>query len=795
MITELLLILQPNKKNKMKKLTFSLIMVLLCMVGFSQNRNIGIGDTIDAIHYTINLEDVNTENLTIYGCTEIEITPLVSNLDYIALELLQLTVDSAFVNQSEATFNHIGDRVTINLTEPISETDTVMVNIYYHGQPFSEAWGGFHFSGDYAFNLGVGFESIPHNLGKAWFPCIDNFTDRAEYDLFATVATGLTATGGGLLIDTINNGNNTTTWHWNLPRKIPTYLASVAVGDYVEYQDEYIGIENTIPISIFTKPSNAGNVEGSFVNLHAILEFFESHFGAYPFEKVGYTGTATGAMEHASNIAYPHFAINGGTSYESLYTHELSHMWFGNKVTCSTAEDMWLNEGWATFCELYYLEGLYSYDQFITEMRDMHKGVLQRGHNIDGGYWALNNIPQEYTYGNTAYDKGGTVVNTLRNYLGDTVFFDAITAYLNTDSIAYHSVSSYVLRDFLTDYTGVDMTPFFDAWVMTPGSPHFSIDSMLVADDGSGYVVDVWLKQKYKGFDYLANSNIIEVTFMNEDFVSYTDTIHFSGKFGHSVKYISYENMLLEPVVAFLDMYEKVNDATIDNYKYFTEPIGYSFPKTYFQLFIDEQCDSSLVRATQSWVSPDSLKVPVEGLRISPNRYWKIEGIFADNFQAYGKFFYNHTGYLDDSLILSENDSVVILYRENTFDDWHEIPQRRIGGWSVGKIEVETVLPGEYTLAVWDRQLVELPQHEKESENIKIYPNPSSGKLNFKFPRKGKYSIMLFDEEGKRISQFVINARRYSWNWKSDNVSPGVKFVHVSEKGKVLTTKKVVLIQ
>jgi aminopeptidase N len=784
-----------DKERDMNKLTFLLIVLLLCKAGVSQNQNFGIGDSIDALHYSIHLDDVNTVEQTISGYAEIEIVPLIPNINYIALELLQLTVDSVFVNQSSVSYYHIDERLTINLDMPISLADTTLVKVYYQGQPFSEAWGGFHFSGDYAFNLGVGFESIPHNLGKAWFPCIDNFTDRAEYDLYATVTSGLTATGGGFLVDTVNNDNNTTTWHWKLPHGIPTYLASVAIGNYVEYQDEYFGIEDTIPISIFTKPSNAGNIEGSFVNLHAVLNFFESHFGAYPFEKVGYTGTATGAMEHASNIAYPHFAINGETSYESLYTHELSHMWFGNKVTCSTAEDMWLNEGWATFCELYYLDDLYTHAEFITEMREMHKAVLQRGHIIDGGYWALNNIPQEYTYGKTAYDKGGTVVNTLRNYLGDSVFFDAITAYLNTDSIAYHSVSSYVLRDFLTEYTGINMIPFFDAWVMTPGTPHFSIDSMLVTDNGAGFVIDVWLKQKYKGYDFLADNNVIEVTFVNKDFVFYTDTVHFSGRSGHSVKYVSYDNMSSEPLVAIIDMYEKVSDATIDNFKFFTEPGSFSFPSTYFQLFIDKLSDTSLASVTHSWIGADSLKIPVDGLRLSPTRYWKIEGVFDDSFQAYGKFFYNRTSSLEDSLIFSENDSIIILYRENTYDDWHEIPQRRIGSWFAGKVEVDTILPGEYTLAVWDKQVVDIPESDKKTEKIRIYPNPSNGKLNFKFSRKGDYSILLFNEGGKRLNQFQITSKRYSWDWKNENISPGVIFVYVSEEGKVLTSRKVILIR
>ncbi len=762
---------------------------------YSQIQNNGIGDTIHAIHYSIHLEDVNTAQKSIAAYAEIEITPLVSNINYVALQLLYLTTDSVFVDNSAVTFSHDDSRLNINLNNPISVNDTIAVKVYYHGQPFSEDWGGFHFSGNYAFNLGVGFVSIPHNLGKTWFPCIDNFTDRADYDLFATVATGLTVTGGGLLLDTINNGNNTTTWHWKQQHKIPTYLFSVAIGNYVEYKDEYIGIEDTIPISIFTLPSNIGNVAGSFVNLHTILNFFEAHFGPYPFEKVGYTSTAIGAMEHASNIAYPYFAIDGETTYEYLYTHELSHMWFGDKVTCSSAEDMWLNEGWATFCELYYLTGLYSNNQFITGMRVKHRNVLQNAYVTDGGYWALNNIPQEYTYGKTAYDKGATVVNTLRNYLGDSLFFNAITAYLNTDSIAYHSMSSYELRDFLTDYTGINMTPFFDAWVMTPGVPHFSIDSTHVNTDSTGFIVNIWLKQKHKGYNFIADDNIIDVIFIDADFNFYTDTVHFSGSTGHSVKHINNTLLSSQPIATFIDMYEKMEDATIDNYKYFTEPEDYKFPQTYFTILIDELSDSSLIRVTNNWVAPDSLKTHIDGLRLSPSRYWKVEGVFDESYQARGKFYYSNTGYLDDSLIFSENDSVIILYRSNTHNDWHEIPQTRIGLWSIGNIYVDNLLPGEYTLAVWNKQIVGLNSNNPKLNDVKIYPNPSKGNINFKFRHKGVYSINLLDEAGKQIDKIDINAKKYSWMPKSNNLTSGIVIVQISEKGKVIALQKIILIK
>ena len=138
----------------MKKLTLFLILFLIYQFGVAQFPNQGIGDTIHAIHYSIYLDEINTSDQTISGYTEIEITPLVSNLNYIPLELLDLTTDSVFVNQGAATFNHINDRLTIFLDTPITPNDTVVVRIYYHGQPFHEAWGGFHFSGNYAFKIG-----------------------------------------------------------------------------------------------------------------------------------------------------------------------------------------------------------------------------------------------------------------------------------------------------------------------------------------------------------------------------------------------------------------------------------------------------------------------------------------------------------------------------------------------------------------------------------------------------------------------------------------------------------------
>lgn len=764
-------------------LTF-LFTIFIFQFGFSQKDPLEIGDKQHAVHYSIHLTNINTNNQSIQAFAEILLTPKIDNLTQVLLELKDLEVDSVVFAGNLNEFELSGDTLYINLEQSANIGDTLDLAVYYHGFPFHESWGGFHFNSSYAFNLGVGFVSIPHNLGKTWFPCIDNFTDRATYDVFITVDNQLKGISGGRLLEVSDNGDGKSTWHWAFDHPLPTYLVSVMTGDYVLYEDEFFGMEDTIPISIYTRPSEANKVAGSFSRLKDILHFFEEKFGPYPFERVGYTGTAIGAMEHAANISYPNTSINGNSANEWLYTHELSHMWFGNKVTCSTAEDMWLNEGWATFCEKYYKEGLDSHELFKSEMRTLNKDVLQKAHINDGGYWALNNIPQLYTYGSTAYDKGGSVANTLRSYLGDTLFFEALAAYL--DEFAYQSASSEDMRDFLTAYTGVDMSAFFDAWVFTPGTPHFSIDSTKVNQNSDTFLVDIYLKQKYKGADFLADDNILEVGFVDEHFNFYTDTIHFSGKTGHSVKSIPFN-----PKLVLMDPFEKTGDATTDNFHFFTQPVEFVFPDTYFKIFIEQLNDTALLRVTHNWVAPDSLKLPVDSLRLSPYRYWQVEGVFPEGMQARGRFFYDNGNSLDGGLIFSENDSVVMLYRQGAWDDWHEIEQTRTGSWSIGYIYVEDLKPGEYTLAVWNRQWVFYPETEV-TDVVKIYPNPSKGELTFEFQERGNYSIFLYDTEGRLLENFEINGKKKTWKWNNNLSFKGVVLVKIIENNQLISRQKLI---
>ncbi|MCD4772691.1 MAG: T9SS type A sorting domain-containing protein, partial [Bacteroidales bacterium] len=406
----------------------------------------------------------------------------------------------------------------------------------------------------------------------------------------------------------------------------------------------------------------------------------------------------------------------------------------------------------------------------------------------DGSYMPLYNVPTQYTYGETVYDKGSTVVQSMRAYFGDSIFFDAATAYL--EEFAYNSASSYDMRDFLTDHTGIDMTDFFEAWVFTAGTPHFSIDSFAINENGANFDVDIYSKQKYKGVDFLANSNIVEVNFIDEDWNIFSDTIHFSGKTGHSVKQLSFE-----PIAVFIDLYEKTCDATTDNYQ-IVDAIGeYDFPKTFCMLDFEEISDSAFVRVTHNWAAPDSLKNPIAALILSDYRYWKIEGAFPENFTTKARFFYSKISYLDNTLLANQEDSLVVLYRENASVDWQGIDFYRIGNSSIGNIYVENAQPGEYTLAVWDAQYVGENEISKNELKFEVFPNPSSESFTFVFDAKENSILKIYDSSSKLVKSFNTKKGENTIKWIPSELAYGTYFLQLVSGKEIQLNKKLLYLK
>ena len=756
---------------------FCMTLVLLTWLQLpAQNQHRGaLSDTIDVVHYGIHLDVTDFTNRTLKGITEIDFTTAMPLINQLGLNLRKLTVDSVkTADGAHLSFSHSGDYLQIILPQTLASGDTSQVWVYYQGAPFSESWGGFHFSGNYAFNLGVGFQSVPHNLGKAWFPCVDDFVDRAFYDYYIRVENGKIAACGGLLESVSTLCDGTKDFHWKSDRSLPTYLASVAVGPYALVEDIFEGLADTVPIMYFVRPQDTSKVAGSFQHMKQIAGIYESCFGPYPFQRIGITGTAIGAMEHAENIFYPHSSINGGLSDEWLYAHEFAHMWFGDMVTCASDADMWLNEGWARWSESLMREKLYNIETAKAPFRTMMQEVLRYAHISEGGYLPLSPMPSNLTYGTHIYDKGAMVVHGLRGYLGDSLFFNGIKAYLN--QYAYQPANSYQLRDVLTNFTDIDLAPFFDFHVFGPGYNHVSVDSFNITQADGLFNVEVFLKQKLRGAIVPANDCRTHLTFMNSQRDTLIRTATFSG-FSGSVNY----TLPFEPVLVMCDVEERFADATTDNYKTITKTGEYNFANTYFKLNVLSESDTSWVRVTHHWVAPDSLTTPTPGLTLSSNRYWTVEGICSPEFSGSGIFTFNRSNALDNDLIHNSADSLVLLYRENARQGWRGISFIRTGPWQMGFITVPQLLPGDYTLAIWDEAWVGIKTPGKTSKlQISITPNPGKGIFDVGRNFTGEGIMTVTSSNGAIIQTSRVQASDKLLKLDASGLQPGHYYVTIS---------------
>ena len=185
-------------------------------------------------------------------------------------------------------------------------------------------------------------------------------------------------------------------------------------------------------------------------------------------------------MEHAGNIAYPIYALDGTTNNETLYAHELSHMWWGDLVTCRTPEDMWLNEGWASFCEAVFLECLYGKSAYTKDIQSKLETVMLSAPKSDGAFYPISGVPHDATYGTHVYKKGAVVAHTLRTMMGDSAFFVACKYYLKAHQ--YGNASSEDLLQYFQLYTPINLTDFFNNWVYNPGYEDIAIESYTVVD-------------------------------------------------------------------------------------------------------------------------------------------------------------------------------------------------------------------------------------------------------------------------------------------------------------------------
>ncbi len=744
----------------------------------------------DALKYHLTINASGILNSGIQANMQVKIKKL-NNDSVVRFDLLGFTIDSVLVNQNLTSFQKTDSTLLVNIPFSSQTNDTILVKIYYRGIPQKDAlWGGFYVSGTYAFNMGVGFQSKPHNFGRAWFPCFDNFTDRALYTLEVTTAPTYKAVCGGLLVDdtTYADGSSKSTWELNQP--IPTYLASMAIGKYTFVKQTFTGQFGSLPVWLAVEAKDTAKLSASFIKLNNAISCFEEKFGPYLFDRVGFVGVPfnAGAMEHAANIAYPLYAIDGSLSYETLMAHELSHHWWGNLATCETAEDMWLNEGWASFCEALFLECVYGTTNYQNNMREKLTEVLLTAPANDRGYRAVSGVPHEQTYGTTVYKKGALMANALRTAMGDSAFFAACKSYL--DKYKFNHANSQNLRDEFQSFTSTNLTFFFNQYIFQKG--HFDVVVFSSLKSASNLTLHLMELSRYKTAKHSSMTVSVNLHFTDQSnqkqqavLTNGEGTLSINIPAGKTLHYIS------------------IDDETKYALGYTSQTAviktkgAFNFADALLNINTQNITDSVLINVQHHWVGPSIGDLRKQGIRISNERYWSVRGVFPESFSAWAYFNYNGTSqnYLDEELlnIAPTEDSLVLLYRADENSQWSVVnvptdatyqpggnPKDKLGRFWLNKL-----LAGDYAIGLRDQSVVGLKSNQTETI-INLSPNPVDDVLNITLPDFENFTnsqILVTNNNGVEVFKTRVNSYLNNYALSVKKLSPGIYYV-VVENGK-----------
>jgi hypothetical protein len=760
------------------------IVLILTIVGLSlRGENT---DSIDVIHYGINLNVNNKINNGHIGFTDIKFKILSSTYHSVCFMLKNQTVDSVkTLGGQTISFSYSSPNITLSL--PFSSVGDIMyVRVYYHGGQVIEPyqWGGIHYLSNLVYVLGVAFRDYPHSYARSWFVAKDSFDDKATYSFNIEVNKNVQAICGGIL-DSITNNALTDTYHYHIPQMISPYLCSLTIANFKTYTSTIHSIYGgDIPLVVHYIGGDSLTIRDCFSRVPQGFNALEKEFGRFRFNRVGYCVTPMGSMEHVDNISLAEGVVTDtNISEQSNIIHELAHSWFGNLITCKNQEEMWLNEGWTSFTTRISLEGMYgekkAKDYFRTENEKVIKNLP-----LDEGYLSVYGIDSTMTYSSTVYNKGAMVAQTLRGMLGDSLFSCSVKDML--DTFAFKNVTSIQERDFLTQRTGINLTPFFSCFVFNSGYVHYEI----AKKEFNGNNATITVKQRaYPNSENICQMSRIPITFMDSNYNKYKTFFIFNGD--------SASNMFSLPFNAknvFLDMDEEIMDLTTDNYNIFKQDTLYTFPNTYFKANITNINDSLLIRPTLHWIESDNNSLPNGINRISQKHYWTIEGMDMDKANIEGRFYYQTSmanNAFDNTLLNTSyaKDSLMLLYRPNREEQWVRIPIEKVVS-SEGYVRTRYIFNGDYVMAIGDTNLVSLMDINND-KNIKIYPNPCKNIIKVETQELKGASIKIYDIEGKEMFSSFLS-KNNNLTTLSLNLKAG-KYIVLIQKDK--TYSKVLIIK
>ncbi len=716
-------------------------------------------DSVDVLHYHLTLDMGHNADKQLQGIADITFVKTREcgsvTFDLIADSIHPVSLDGVVTRGFN--FNRDDGIVQIYVGGMVGDTHVVSIPYFTSGHVESYGFGGMHMDNGIYYNLGAAFREYPHNYGRCFYPCRDNFHDKATYTYVVTSKPGWRSLCSGMLQSSTTNSDGSLTEEWRLSQPIPTYISSVSSAPWNVIETSFAGEHQTYPATLGFINHDSANVVAHFEMLNSVVPMFERCFGPYRWERIGYISTPMGSMEHAQNIALVSTCMSA-TDYpacDMTTCHELGHAWFGNLVTCSTAGDMWINEGGASFCEEVAAEAINGRAKADAYYQDKLSDVLRATHFSDGGYLSLSNMPLSTTYGSTSYDKGAVVWHSLRGIMGDSLFYSCMHRLF--DRCAFGNIDAAGLRDSLSLYSGIDLTGFFDFHVFTPGFVDYSLDCLAV----EGNNATLTLRQLLRGTDHYAHGNRVPVTFFSSDFQQSDQWMIFDDS-------IATQTFSLPFVASFaiVDYHHLLSDACTDGSVTLKRKGRVDVPHAYCRVSVGNPLEEDeWLHVSHHYVRPSSDTVP--GIVRLSNRYWEVHARnWLDNVKL--QLLYNQgtngsTGaaYIDDGFYNNPAtiDSLCVVYRPNARQPWQVLSRNRLSSstFSTGYFVAPLFPYGQYALAVIDSNYVGLPSEPSSSEGsqtprLQLFPNPNHA--GFQVDLGGydkKFNLSIYDMKGNKV--------------------------------------------
>lgn len=451
-----------------------LILLLVTIVGLVDVR----ADTypknlrVDVIHYRFALELQDQDN-RIAGTADVDVRFVAAGDTSLRFDLANrdnatgrgMTVSAVTADGAGLAFAHRDNALTITLPRRFEPGQRLRLQIAYSGEPASGLKIANNKHGDRTF-----FSDNWPDKARHWLPTVDHPYDKATAEMIVTAPAHYQVISNGLLVEETDLPGSRRRTYWRQSVPIAPWLYVLGVARFaVQHVDTFQG--KAIQTWVYAQDRDAGFYDFAVPTRDA-LEFYSAKVGPFSYEKLAnvQSNSVSGGMEAASAIFYSEGSVVGDRNvrWRNVVIHEIAHQWFGNAVTESDWDDVWLSEGFATYFTLLYIEHAYGRDEFLRGLEDSRRRILEFDKQRPDYRVVHDNLSDmsQVTTGQI-YQKGAWILHMLRGIVGDEVFWTGIRSYYRAHQDGHATTADF--RGEMERASGKDLRVFFDQWLTRGG--------------------------------------------------------------------------------------------------------------------------------------------------------------------------------------------------------------------------------------------------------------------------------------------------------------------------------------